>query len=132
MAEDEVVRDFKKQLSRGSSHLGRLAVLATEAAGSQPLRSTSFPDLRGDLDLPKLSEVFFKTKSGNFRESMNPLGISRNIFNTLQFFYGQKREAKVSCCSRSWAGLGISPSLVAFVASTSCGWLPILQLSSRC
>ena len=54
MAEDEVVRDFKKQLSRtGSPHLGRLAVLATEAAGSQPLRSTSFPDLRGDLDLLK-------------------------------------------------------------------------------
>ena len=63
MAEDEVVRDFKKQLSRANSpHLG-LAVLPTEAAGAQPLRSTSFPDLRGDLDLP----ISFR-KSGKFRE----------------------------------------------------------------
>lgn len=67
MAEDEVVRDFKKQLSRGSSHLGRLAVLATEAAGSQPLRSTSFPDLRGELLFPELGRAGDIAQPGGFR-----------------------------------------------------------------
>ena len=64
MAEDEVVRDFKKQLSRtGSPHLG----FARDPMRPDVPRSTSFPDLRGELLYPEVGRAGDIAQPGGFR-----------------------------------------------------------------
>ncbi|CAK8988168.1 unnamed protein product [Durusdinium trenchii] len=59
MAEDEVVRDFKKQLSRGHEVSRQRALL--------PSRSSSFPDLRGELLFPEIGRAGDIAQPGGFR-----------------------------------------------------------------
>ena len=60
MAEDEVVRDFKKQLTR--EHEG-----GRDQRALTPSRSSSFPDLRGELLFPEIGRARDIAQPGGFR-----------------------------------------------------------------
>ena len=69
MAEDEVVRDFKKQLSRtGSPQLAcHLAPVAPGLPSPLPSRSMSYPELRGELLFPEVGRAGDIAQPGGFR-----------------------------------------------------------------
>eukprot|EP00438_Fugacium_kawagutii_P015788 Skav218883 [mRNA] locus=scaffold2503:142024:143538:+ [translate_table: standard] len=67
MAEDEVVRDFKKQLSRTGPQLGPAAGSAGGTSVPMVTSSRSYPDLRGELLFPELGRAGDIAQPGGFR-----------------------------------------------------------------